>query len=259
MSVIAIVLIGFFLPLFPLSIAYNFLLGKITNPFLKIVLLIFWPILGFALFFWFELQIPSWVLVWAVFTALLYAYRLITQRDINTWAGFLATSIWSLFWIPLLALDVTQENNFAELFSYLLGFGIPLALIILLANELKQRFGVAYTHLYNGLSTTMPRFSGLLIVCIFASIATPIFPNFFVMLKFLTLATSIASPVVTIVLLVIWLLWSWAGIRIIQGLVIGSADEKYQAEDLHNGLAWSFIIILTLLAFAGLFISGGLE
>lgn len=255
MSIFSLLLIALFLPLFPFSIGINFLLGKIQYPLLKSALLVFWPLIGLALVSKLALQPPTWVIGWAAFTSLLYAYRLLTERDINTWSGFFATSAWSLFWIPL----VLTEVNTRTLMTYALGFGIPLTMILVLAHELKQRFGIAYTHLYNGLAKTMPRFSGILIMTVLATIATPIFPSFFIMLKMLIWATSMATPMIAILVLLIWLLWSWAGIRIIQGLLVGTADRQQKMTDLHIGLTWNFILILTMLAAAGLFITGDLS
>lgn len=254
MSFIEVCLVGLFLPLFPLSIGFNFLLGQIKHPILKILLLVLWPLLGLVLFLQFDVESPSWVIGWVAFTSMLYAYRLLTQRDINTWVGFLATSAWCLLWIPLLL----SEVNVKILVFYALAFTIPLAMILFMANELKQRFGIAYTHLYGGLAATMPRFSGILIVIIFASIATPVFPGFFIMLSFITAAISMDFYLIAIILLLTWLLWSWAGIRVIQGLLIGPADQQQKVEDLQSGRIWSFVLILIALVVYGSFISGDL-
>lgn len=254
MSLFLVILTAVFIPLFPTSIIFNFLLWKIKNPALKIALLIGWPLLGIWLFQIFDFQPPYWVISLAAFTAILYAYRLLTERNVNTWAGFLATSMWSLFWLPLMLSDL----NTLELTTFVLGVSFPIAIILLLANELQKRFEVVYTHLYGGLATIMPRFSVILIIVVLASIATPIFPSFFIVLKFLILSTTIDSPIVSIVLLLTWLIWSWSGIRIIQGLVVGSEDQRYTVSDLSSGLTWSLVIALVLLASAGLLITGSL-
>lgn len=253
MTLITVFLIALFLPLFPFSLGFNLLLKQVKYPLLKGVFLTFWPLIGLSLFSQLDVQTPLWVLWWAAVTSLLYAYRLLTERDINTWAGFLATSIWSLFWIPLLLSDVDVKI----LMTYALGFGIPLTMILLLANQLKKRFGIAYTHLYGGLATTMPRFSGLLLMSVFASIATPVFPGFFVMLKMLTWV--ITTPAIAIILLLTWLLWSWAGIRVIQGLLVGPADQQRTVDDLNSVQTWSYVLTLIVLAAVGLFVSGDLR
>ena len=256
-SLFIVLLVGLFLPIFPLSIGFNFILKKIRSPLLKIAVLVSWPLIGLTLFFQLDVQPPDWLASWvlgiSVFTSMLYAFRLLAQRGINTWTGYLATSIWSLFWIPLLLL----EHNPKTLITYVVGFGIPLTIISLLANIFKQRFGIAYTNLHGGIASSMPRFSILLIIAIFATIATPVFPSFFIMVGFITKVLSTDYPSIVLMLVFIWLIWSWAGIRIIQGLLVGPANQQNYVEDLHKGLAWSIGAILTFLAFAGLFITGG--
>lgn len=250
MTVLTALLIGLFLPLFPLSLLFNYVLERFSHPLLRIGLLLFWPQLGLALFFLLGKAVPLWVLPWAGLTALLYGFRLISQRDVNAWIGFLATSTWSLLWFPLLGIG--QQETLA---AYALGFSIPLTLIALLATELEQRFGAAYTHLYGGLARAMPRFSGLLAFSTLAAIATPVFPAFFIMLKTLTLT----SPLSAVVVLLTWLSWNWAGLRLLQGLLIGPEKQVGQASDLHRGLSWVFILTLTVLAIAGLLVTGDMS
>lgn len=250
MTLLTVLLMGLFLPLFPLSVAFNYWLERFSSPMLRIGLLLLWPQLGVALFFLLGKSVPLWVLPWAGLTALLYGFRLISQRDVNAWVGFLATSTWSLLWFPLLGIG--QQQTLA---AYALGFSIPLTLLTLLAAELEQRFGAAYTHLYGGLASAMPRFSGLLIFSTLAAIATPVFPAFFIMLKTLTLT----SPVIAVIVLLTWLSWSWAGLRLLQGLLIGPEKPVGQVNDLHRGLSWAFILTLTVLAVAGLFVTGDMS
>ncbi|EIJ34437.1 hypothetical protein [Thiothrix nivea] len=249
MSVFTLLLIGLFLPLFPLSMVFNYLLERFSHPLLRIGLLLCWPQMGVALFFLLGEELPGWVLLWAALTALLYGFRLITQRDVNGWVGFLATSAWSLLWFPLLA-----NGEQALLMADALGFSIPLTLIALLAVGLEQRFGAAYTHLYGGLASIMPRFSGLLVFSTLAAIATPVFPTFFTMLHMLLLA----SPFIAVLMLLTWLSWSWAGVRLLQGLLVGPEQQAGQVSDLQSGLSWAFALILAVLALAGLLVTGGL-
>jgi len=255
MMILELLLIGLFLPLFPLSTGFNFLLERVEQPLFKSVFLLLWPLTGIALSVLLTIQPPSWVLGWAAFTAVLYGYRLISQRDVNVWIGFLATSIWSLFWILLLP----PEPDGTLLVTALLGFSVPLILLVFLASQLKQRFGVAFTHFYGGLANSMPRFAGLLVFSMLAATATPLFPGFFIMLKLLIGSTLVASPAIVITVLLTWLLWSWGGIRVMQGLLVGVADKRIMHEDLSRGLTWVLIVILAVLVVAGLFITGGMS
>src|SRR5699024_701811 len=67
-------LAGLFLPLFPLSMGFNALLGRVRNGLLRAVLLLAWPQIGLSLAFSASNEIPDWVLVVALFTAALYAF-----------------------------------------------------------------------------------------------------------------------------------------------------------------------------------------
>lgn len=62
-------------------------------------------------------------------------------------------------------------------------------------------------------------------------------------------------PVVAITLLLIWLLWSWAGARLIQGLIVGRAN-KQRIGDLQGLSIATYSIVLVALAFSGIYISG---
>lgn len=252
MSVLGILLVGIFLPLFPLSIVFNYLLGRVPGPLPKGALLLLWPLAGLLMAAQLGVNAPGWVMVWAALTALLYGFRLIAQRDAYGWAGFLATSAWSLLWILLQQPD---QERAVSLIGYALGFGVPLVLVVLLSAELEKRFGAAYTHLYGGLASTMPRFAVLLAFSTLAAIATPVFPAFFVMLKVLTLG----SPVVAVIALLAWLLWSWAGIRLLQGLLIGSEPKLGSVSDLGRAVSFSGILILLALAVAGLSVTGDMS
>ncbi|MEZ5535276.1 MAG: hypothetical protein R3F02_06590 [Thiolinea sp.] len=253
MSVFTVVLIGLFLPLFPFSMLFNHLSERFKHPLTRIGLLLFWPQLGVVLFFLLGSKPPAWVLPWAALTALLYGFRLLTQRDVNGWVGFLASSAWSLLWFPLLA-----DGEQVILMTYALGFSIPLILMALLAVSLEQRFGAAYTHLYGGLAATMPRFSGVLVCSTLAAIATPVFPAFFTMLEILLLT----GPLIAVLVLLTWLSWSWAGVRLLQGLLVGAETQAggiMEVSDLSRGLSRAFALILTLLALSGLWLTGGLS
>ena len=131
-------------------------------------------------------------------------------------------------------------------------------MLIWLSVELEQRFGAAYTHLYGGLSNSMPRFSGVLVFCILAGIATPIFPAFFIMLKVLVSAT----PTTASIILLAWLTWSWAGIRLLQGLLVGEGNHyktHKEITDINKNKTWSYTLILVVLTLVGLYVTGDMS
>jgi len=147
-----------------------------------------------------------------------------------------------------------QETPAALLYGYAVSMSGPLVLLVLLSAGLEQRFGAAYTGLYGGLARTIPRFSGVLVIVVIAAIATPVFPGFFIMLD-MVVETISATPLVAMALLLIWLLWSWAGARLIQGLIVGRASEVKIA-DMDITSIGLYSMVLLALAVAGIYLSG---
>ncbi len=241
----ALLLLAFFLPLFPFSVGFNALYARLGHPGLRLGLLLLWPLIGIGLYHSLAPEIPAWVLPWAVATALLYAVRLVAMREVGLWTGFLATSIWACLWpAAVYAGD--------HLILYALGFGVPLAILALLVAGLEQRFGAAYTGLYGGLALTVPRLSGVLVVAILAATATPLFPGFFVMIDILVGS----DPLVAIALVALWVLWSWAGARLMQGLIVGPANAQ-AIEDISIFDTWLAAVTFIGLAVAGMSMFGG--
>ena len=247
MADLAIVLVGLFLPLFPLSMVFNALLERSGHPLLRSVLLLAWPQIGLWALSTQTGSIPSWLVVWALLTALLYAFRLLAMREMGRWTGFLATSAWAVLWLPLYA-----GVPVAELWAFAAGFSVPLVFLALLADTLTRQFGAAYTGLYGGLARRMPRFSGVLVISILAATATPLFPAFFAMLN----ALIVSQPIPAVVLAAVWLVWSWAAARLLQGLIVGAAEPSPEL-DLSTTTTWGYSVGLVGLIVAGLMLTGG--
>lgn len=243
-----LLLIGFFLPLFPLSLVFNAVLERMPNAWARAALLLIWPQIGVLLIAGYIGQLPAWVEYWGLITAGLYAFRMLAMREVNLWIGFLATSSWALLWIP--AFD---GMPLIELQVFALGFGLPLAIMAVTAGEIAKRFGAAYTGLYGGLAVATPRLTGVLVVSLFAAIATPIFPAFFAMLHTLVLS----QPLPAILLVAVWGVWSWGAARLLQGLIVGPADLPYP-RDLGIGMTWGMSLLLAGLAAVGLLYIGSL-
>jgi len=244
-----ILLCGIFLPLFPMSMVFNAILDNIKLAWLRALLLITWPLIGLFVILNSDVAWPGWLLPLALFTSSLYALRILTLREVNQWSGFLATSFWGLLWLP-----VMQETQAMLLFAYALSMSVPLVLLVFLSAGLEQRFGAAYTGLYGGLARTIPRFSGVLVIVVVAAIASPLFPTFFIMLD-LVVETVVDTPLVAMVLLLIWLFWSWAGARLIQGLIVGRASDV-KMTDLDTMAISFYTLILLALAIGGVYLSG---
>lgn len=244
----SLLLIGFFLPLFPLSLGVNILLERMPNAWARALVLLVWPQFGVFLVAEHIGELPDWIKYWGLATAGLYAFRMLTMREVNLWIGFLATSSWALLWTP-----AYKGLSVAEIEVLALGFGLPLAIMAILAGEIAKRFGAAYTDLYGGLAVAVPRLTGLLIVSLFAAIATPVFPAFFAVLHTLV----ISQPLPAVWLVAVWGIWSWGAARLLQGLIVGPADLPYP-DDLGVGMTWVLSLLLAGLAVVGLMYTGRL-
>ena len=251
---ITLLLAGLFLPLFPLSMVFNAVFDRIQHVALRFLLLIGWPHIGLVIIHTSDVSVPTWLFGWALATSLLYAFRMLALRGVGQWTSFLATSMWAILWLTTTGIEQNMQHFYA------VGITIPLLLLALLSAGLEKRFGAAYTDLYGGLAQSIPRFSGVLVVVILAAVATPLFPGFFIMLK-LILNMSAVMPVAMFVLLATWLLWSWAGVRLLQGLIVGQADpcKEGSISDLNLLTCWSYVIVLIVLVISGLYLSGGLS
>ncbi len=236
-----------FLPLFPLSIAFNGAFAPLRNPFARAGLLVLWPQFGVLLLQWVPHPVPSFVVPWALLTAGFYALRLLTVRDMGIWTGFLATSSLALTWV----LAASGADRVA-LHLFALCFSLPPALLALLAGLLTERFGAAYAGLQDGLIGRLPRLSGALVAVVLAAVATPPFPGFFALLRLL----QTLDPAGVLGVLLVWLVWGWAATRLLQGFVFG-AGRDVPSRDIGRASAWSLSGVLGVLVVAGLFLTGG--
>ena len=242
---VALLLAGLFLPLFPLSMPFNMLYVRLRSSLTRALLLLAWPQIGLAIIGYYDVVAPGWMIAWGLATSLLYALRALALRDVGLWTSFVATSAWALLWI-------LHDNGatLPQLQLYGLGISVPLLLMALLSAGLESRFGAAYLGLYGGLAQSIPRFAGVLVMVVLAIVATPLFPTFFAMLSMIVKALP-ASPFEAAGIAGVWLLWSWAGARLIQGLIIGPV--RMTAPDLSQATVWLFVTVLSGLMIAGIY------
>ena len=251
MTSLAYLLAGLFLPLFPLSMLFNLLYARVRNPVMRGVLLLVWPQIGLSLIFAFGLTTSNWIIAWALLTSLLYALRALALREVGLWTSFVGTSTWALWWILL-------GSGVEPLQLKILCFGIsaPLMLMALLGAGLERRFGAAHLGLYGGLAQSIPRFSGVLVVVVLAIVATPVFPGFFAMLS-LVIKSATLTPFIAFGVGLVWLLWSWAGARLLQGLIVG--PKRHAVADLSATTLWLYIVVLVGLVFTGVYWTGAMS
>jgi len=242
-------LAALFLPLFPLSMVFNSVYQRLSMPLIRFVLIIAWPFPGIWILHEGNTQAPDWLIYWALATALLYAFRAISVKEVTMWSGYLATSAWAMGWILFIVDDGVNELSF-----HVLSFALPLAVMSLLLGELIHRYESAYAGIVSGVAVAQPRLSGLIIMAMMAAIASPLFPGFFSMLQIIT-TLVITYPLVTTGLLLVWLIWSWSGIRLLQELLVGPAlPVKYR--DISRARAVSYGSLIVLLLLSGLYLSG---
>lgn len=239
---------GLFLPLFPLGMVFNAFFQRAGNVWLRVVILLLWPLLGIWI-----LQdisdIPDWLVYWALFSSVLYGFRAVVVKEFGVWIGFLATSTWALIWIAL-----ASGVKLDALVLHALAFSLPLSLLAILVAELEHRYESAYTGVINGLAQAQPRLSGIFVIAMLAVIGSPLFPAFFSMLDTITHAMKIL-PAITFGLVIVWLLWSWSGIRLLQALLVGPAPQV-QHDDISYSITISYGMLLVLLIIGGFYLSG---
>jgi hypothetical protein len=242
------ILAGLFLPLFPLSLALNRGLAHLGRPYQRALLIILWPQLGVLLVTQAHAPVPVWLVAWALATALLYAYRAIALRDLGLWIGFLATSAWALLWLS----DSSPGLRHLEA----LGLSAPLVLLTLLGGGLEALVGAVSTWTGLGLASAAPRTAAVLVLGVLASIATPLSPGFFTLVATLA-AEAPGAPAIAVAVALVWLLWTWSGARLIQGLVVGPGGRDRVA-DLSLPMAWAYGLALTTLGLGGIALAGAL-
>ena len=243
-------LAALFLPLFPLSMVFNVLYARLRQPVLRALLLLVWPQIGLWILSTYAVAIPNWLILWSLLTALLYALRALTLRELGLWTSFVGTSAWALLWILM-----DKETQITQVQLFALGISVPLLLLALLGAGLERRFGAAYLGLYGGLAHSIPRFSGILVIVVLAIVATPLFPTFFAMLAMI-IKTMPDAPLLAVGVGIVWLLWSWAGARLLQGLIVG--PQHNAVADLSQANMWLYIVVLVGLVIVSVYCLGAL-
>lgn len=251
MSSMSFLLVGVFLPLFPFSMLFNILFGRLDSAWMRIALLVAWPSTGVTLLSALGESPPQWLVYWSVATAAFYAFRALALRDFTLWLGHLATSTWALLWLPAVFI---REG--AWLLPQAAAFSVPLLILAWLGGRLEKAFGGAYAGSPGGLAASVPRLAGLLVLVVLAAIGTPLFPGFFALLGMVGELLP-GMPLSALGILLVWMLWAWSGMRILQGLIVGQPVEDSRADIglVHTGVLG---VALAMFAVGGIWFSGSL-
>jgi len=91
------------------------------------------------------------------------------------------------------------------------------------------------------------------VVVILAVIGSPLFPSFFSLLSNINNVVMV-MPSIALAIVLVWLLWSWSGIRLLQELVVGD-PAVIQYDDISQSMTILFFISFVLLVAGGLYMS----
>jgi hypothetical protein len=238
----------FFLPLFPASAVLNRLALWLPSPLLRASFLLLWPQVGVYLLAKAGPVLPAWIMPWALATAVVYALRLLTVREMNRWATLYATSALALLWMVVGRLSPTQ------LVLAAFWFAAPAAVLVLVASAIASRVGAAYAGLGQSLAANTPRLALLTALAVLVAMAAPPAPGFFVLLSLAQKLPLVAQLMV----LLVWLLWSAAGIRLVMGF-LGGRDTVAGMRDLRPSVFAAALVALLLFLIGGLVWPGGVS
>ncbi len=231
---------GLFLPLYPLSIGANLLLQKGAESdrlpiwarlSLKAAAIVLMPLIGVWLLNLAvsrgtsdDAEMVSAFALWGGLTSVLYAFRLLTARDGQIWVGQLYTSALALVWVGF-------AHGVAPLLPAL-GLATSLLPLVFLMGVLTRRFGIARVGLYPGLGVRMPVFSALFVAAVLVAVAVPFSPAFFAIADIAFGGVGSNELMTLIPLSLAWLLWTWAAINLLTGIVFGAPREDLAYTDL---------------------------
>ncbi|MBK5964545.1 hypothetical protein CCR95_10730 [Thiocystis minor] len=242
MAPILLLMAGFFLPLYPLSALPNALLqgqvkdGALPNgdwrrgPAFKATLILVFPLIGIGLLAlamdqpsagdgW-----PTLFAVWGGLTSVLYAFRLLSAKDGEIWISHLYSSALALIWIGV-------GSGVSSLLPAI-GLSISLLPLVFLLDHLTRRFGIARSGLYPGLCCRLPWLAHLFVLAVLAAIAVPFSPSFFALAALAFGGVAADAVVVLLPICLSWLLWTWAGVNLLSGIVWGVPREDLTYRDL---------------------------
>lgn len=246
MSVLSMLAAALLLPgMFPLSMAAGALQRLPRAPAARTLALLALPALGVLLL---VRSTPPHagqgaLQVLALATAVLYAWRLLGVRELFVWARLQAASAGALVWLAWL--HGLSGLGLCALAAAVL---LPAVLLTALAGAMQRRVGAAHAGLRGSIGGAYPRLGAAIAVCLLAVLALPPFPGFAALLGLLRRLDAGAALVV----LLVWLLWSWAGAMLWQGTSFGPAWPAARTRDLARAQG------LGLACAAGVFVLGGL-
>lgn len=248
MTSMGLLLAGFFLPLFPMSIVFNYVFQRASSAWLRVFIILVWPLPGLWLIENSTTELVDIYVYWALFTAVLYGFRTVVVKELSVWTGFIATSAWSLLWV---AEYIGATVNDLVMHAY--AYSVPLVLLALIVARLERQYESAYVGVVTGLAQEQPRMTGIVVVVILAVIGSPVFPSFFSLLSNIN-NVVLSLPSVAMAIALVWLLWSWSGVRLLQELVVGD-PAVFRHDDISFGQTMLFGLSFILLVTGGFYMA----
>jgi hypothetical protein len=258
LTLLCFLLAGLLLPLFPLSIGVNLLLqhagdGPLSKPLAQAALLLIMPLvgvgliaLGLALADGGASALVTPFALWGGATSVFYAFRMLSARDWRIWLAQLYTSALALIWVGI-------GHEVPPLLPAL-GLALPLLPLLFLFDSLARRFGIARVGLYPGLGLRMPHFSTLFVIAVLVAVAVPFSPGFFAIADLAFGGVGRNELVTLLPIGISWLLWTWAGINLLTGIVFGIPRDDLRYRDLTPAAAAAQGTGMLALAIFGLFL-----
>jgi len=170
----------------------------------------------------------------ALLTSIVYTLRLVTLNELFEWLLYYYIAVMSLAWL-----------NTEKMLFFIMAFSFPLIAINFLLLHLKSLFGTTHVRAIRGIAEVMPTFAFLTFISLISALAIAPAYSFFILYEvFETL-----NPLVAVLLLFEWVLWSWAGFKLFSGVLFGTPREDLPYEDISSQEAFPlfFLVLITFL------------
>ncbi len=170
----------------------------------------------------------------ALITSVVYTLRLIALSELSDWLLYYYVAVMSLAWL-----------NTEKMLFFVIAFAFPLIAINFLLLHLKSLFGTTHVRAIRGLAEVMPTFSLLTFVSLISALAIAPAYSFFVLYR----VFESLNPLLAVLLLFEWVVWSWAGFKLFSGVLFGTPREDLPYEDLSSQEAFPlfFLVLITFL------------
>lgn len=237
----------FLLPIFPFTLVSLKFIDR--KPFSKMAPLLFAAYaVGTLLLLFSEMGRGSgWLELWASLSALFYAFRLLSVRNLHRFMlyYYALLSAWAWLW--------HAAARGMELFLFI---HWPIwGALLLLCVALYRRYPVIHRQSINALGSHMPAFSVLFILVLLIPSFTPIFLGIELFVK----SPDALSVMIVLIELLAMLLMAWSLIRLFEWLIYGESAKRrrYSQLTLAEALPPAFLLGLSLAVVAFYLVAGG--